>query len=177
MDVIVPIRHPAAFVSSIKRVGWSHDFADFLAQPLLMRDHLQPFETEIRKFAENSRSLFDQAILIWRLIHHVIEKYRRKHTDWIFLRHEDISSDPVGRFERLFKHLHIPFSKDIRDTVQAHSASSNPLEPPGNTINFIKRDSKSNIIAWKNRLTPGEIDQIKTQTHDVYPAFYSETDW
>jgi hypothetical protein len=177
MDVIVLIRHPAAFVSSILRVGWRHDFANLLAQPLLMRDYLQPFEAEIRDFAEKDRSLLDQAILIWRLIHHVIDMYRDKHEDWIFLRHEDISSDPLTQFERIFECLRIPFSQAVREIVEAHSSPSNPLEAPDNAINFIKRNSKSNVLAWKQRLSPEEIDCIKQQTRDIYPAFYSETDW
>ena len=177
MDVIVLIRHPAAFVSSIKRVGWRHDFANLLGQPLLMRDHLRPFEGEIREFAEKDASTFDQAILIWRLIHQVIQTYQERRPDWIFLRHEDISRDPLGHFERLFEDLHIPYSHHVRKTVEAHSAPSNPSQAPDNEINFIRRDSKSNIFAWKNRLSPEEIDQIRSRTRDVYPAFYSETDW
>ncbi len=40
MRVLVMIRHPAAFAASIRRRGWRHRFADFLEQPLLMRDLL-----------------------------------------------------------------------------------------------------------------------------------------
>ena len=177
MDVVVLIRHPAAFVSSIKRVGWTHDFSDFLAQEALMQDYLHLFEADIKDFSETEYGIFDQAILIWRLIHHVIIKYREKHANWVFLRHEDISNDPVGQFEFLFRRLHIPFSKEIKETVEAHSASSNPVEPPGDAINFVKRDSKANIFAWKDRLSRQEIDEIKARTHDIYPAFYSEADW
>ena len=39
-QVVVLIRHPAAFASSLKRLGWTHRFEHFLDQPLLLRDHL-----------------------------------------------------------------------------------------------------------------------------------------
>lgn len=61
MDVVVLIRHPAAFAGSLKRLHSTHPFADFLAQPLLMRDHLYPFESEIKQFAETEHDVIDQA--------------------------------------------------------------------------------------------------------------------
>ena len=48
MRVLVMIRHPASFATSIRRRGWRHRFADFLEQPLLMRDLLAPYADEIR---------------------------------------------------------------------------------------------------------------------------------
>ena len=38
MGVVVMIRHPAAFASSLKRLGWQFDFNDLLQQPLLLRE-------------------------------------------------------------------------------------------------------------------------------------------
>ena len=49
MRVIILIRHPAAFASSLKRLHWHFDFNDFLAQPELMRDVLWPFEDAIHQ--------------------------------------------------------------------------------------------------------------------------------
>lgn len=51
MDVVVLIRHPAAFAGSIKVKNWTYPFAHFLEQPLLMKDYLHPFERDIQKFA------------------------------------------------------------------------------------------------------------------------------
>ena len=48
MDVVVTIRHPAGFASSLQRLGWTHDFGEFLEDERLMRDHLAAFEDEIR---------------------------------------------------------------------------------------------------------------------------------
>ncbi len=95
MEVIVLIRHPAAFASSLKRLNWKHPFSDFLSQPLLMKDHLYPFENEIKQYSEEEYDIIDQAILLWKLIHKMIIKYKEKHNDWIFLRHEDISQNPL----------------------------------------------------------------------------------
>jgi len=39
-QVIITVRHPAAFVSSLKRLNWPFNLNDLLNQPLLMRDWL-----------------------------------------------------------------------------------------------------------------------------------------
>ncbi|HJS19050.1 MAG TPA: sulfotransferase, partial [Anaerolineales bacterium] len=45
--VVVAVRHPAAFVSSLKRLNWPFDLQDLLDQPLLMRDHLESYRERI----------------------------------------------------------------------------------------------------------------------------------
>src|SRR4029077_14652741 len=51
-QVVVIVRHPAAFASSIKLDGWAHPFSHFLNQPALMEDHLSSFDEEIKTFAQ-----------------------------------------------------------------------------------------------------------------------------
>jgi len=98
MDVVVMIRHPAAFVGSVKKARWAFRFGQFLEQPLLMQHHLRRFQTEIEAFATKTADIVDQGILLWNVIYDVILQYRNRHPDWIFVRHEDLSRDPVSRF-------------------------------------------------------------------------------
>lgn len=176
MEVVVLIRHPAAFASSLKRLGWTHPFSHFLQQPALMRDHLQAFEGEIEEFADREHDVLDQATLLWRLIYHVVSNYREDHRDWAFLRHEDLSRDPVHGFEMLYNDLKLDWSEDIRRAVQAHSDESNPSEAPP-VYQYLKRDSRSNIWNWKQRLTKAEIERVRRQVEDVSQRFYSDEDW
>jgi hypothetical protein len=44
--VVVIVRHPAALVSSLKRLGWTFDFRHLLRQPALMDDRLAEFRGE-----------------------------------------------------------------------------------------------------------------------------------
>ncbi len=176
MDVVVLIRHPAAFAYSLKRMNWTHPFSNFLEQPLLIRDHLFSFEAEIRECASNKYDIIDQAILLWRLIHHMIIKYKKNHYDWIFIRHEDLSRDPLGGFQSLFKKLNIEFSEHIREVIEEYSNPENPSEPPKGGQS-LKRDSRSNIWNWKKRLTTLEINRIRTRVEDISKDFYSDEDW
>lgn len=175
MDVIVLIRHPAAFAGSLKRLNWPHPFSHFLVQPLLMRDHLYPFEAEIREYAEKEQDIVDQAALLWKLIYHMVLKYQKNHSDWIFIRHEDLSRDPLRGFQTLFNKLNLAFSEHIQEVIREHSDSANPSDAP--RYNSIKLDSKSNLSNWRDRLTQSEAERIRAQVEDVSCAFYSDGDW
>jgi Sulfotransferase family len=172
---IVLIRHPAAFVSSLKKLGWTHRFEHFLSQPLLLRDHLGPYEGEIREFAERQHEIVDQGILLWRLIYSAVATFRERHPDWIFVRHEDASLDPVPAFERLFDSLGVDLDDGIRRSIVAHSAEGNPTELRHR--HDVRMDSRASVESWRRRLTPDEIERIRAGVADVAPAFYSDDDW
>ena len=132
MATIVLVRHPAGFASSLKRLGWSHPFNDFLAQPALMEERLQAFEGEIARMAKVEHDIVDQASLLWRMIYSVLLEYRRAHPDWIVVRHEDLALDPVGGFAGLYRRLGLCYSEDIRRRVRWYSSGSPSWRPtPG----------------------------------------------
>jgi hypothetical protein len=174
-QVVVLVRHPAAFASSLLRLGWTHDFGSFLAQPLLMRDHLAPFEEEIRHFAKHERSVLDQAVLQWRLIYSTVATFRERHPEWTFLRHEDLSLAPLEGFEALYETLGIPFDERIERRIAESSSADNPGELEHR--HDVKLDSRAIVGAWRRRLSPEEIERIRAGVADVSPAFYGPEDW
>jgi len=117
----------------------------------------------------------DQAILLWNLIHHQILRFREEHPDWEFLRHEDLSREPVERFRALYDRFGLSWTDDVRRTVEEHSGVGNPEETMDAASH--KRDSLRAMTAWKDRLTPEEIDRIRTGTEAVAAAFYTDVDW
>ena len=66
MDVLILIRHPAAFVSSLKIKNWNFPFDHFLQQPKLIRNHLAIYEEEIQEYATQKFEVINQAILLWK---------------------------------------------------------------------------------------------------------------
>lgn len=175
MDVIVLIRHPAAFTSSVIKAKWTHPFEHFLAQPELMERFLSPYEREIRSYVEQPRSIIEQAILLWRIIHHVIRIYRDRHPNWYFARHMDLSLEPVEEFETMCQWVDIPFTPDLRSYIIEQTNASNPVET--NQLYELNRNSRKNVYSWKTRLSESQIRKIRDETLDLWPAFYSEKDW
>ena len=181
-DVIILIRHPAAFISSLKILQWRHPFAQFLQQPALMRDYLSPFEKEITQYAIVEQSLIDQAILLWKIVHHTIRLHQQKYKEWVYLRHEDISLDPMKGFEKLFLRLGIDIDEGVRKCIVKYSSNINPVDSTTPDLlpqreKAVKRNSQANIYNWKKRLTENEINYIREHVEDISKDFYVDSEW
>lgn len=176
MDVIVLIRHPAGFAGSLKRLSWVYPFSHLLEQPLLMRDRLGPFAEEIGEFASGGRDIVDQAALLWKIIHHVIGRYREDHSDWTFVRLEDLAVDPVAGFRTLFERAGLEFTGAIERTVLSHTAPGRPADP-GAKVHALKRHSREAVSLWRQQLNAEEIDRLRRRVEDVSKQFYAEEEW
>lgn len=174
---VILIRHPAAFVGSVKKQGWKFHFKHLLDQPLLMRDYLFPFEEEISTYVAQEKDIISQASLMWKLIHFVIAKYKDDNPNWIYVRHEDISKDPLLEFKILFEKLNLNFSSKIENYVLEYCTSKKSNEAPDGVLHYLKRDSRSNILNWKNRLSDSEIYRIRQNVEDISDLFYGTHEW
>lgn len=171
MNVIVMIRHPAAFAGSIKKAGWRSGMKNFLRQSLLIEHHLEEFKDEIYRHNNNELDYVDEAILLWNMIHSVILTYRKQYKeDWLFVRHEDISMDPVRYFSDIYEYLGLEFTDSIKNKIEEFSNNDD-------NAHKLKRNSKANIYSWENRLTAEEIERIRKKTEKYSSEFYSENDW
>ena len=179
MHVVVVIRHPAAFVSSITRLGWRHPFTHFLEQPLMMRDVLAPFAHEIGDAARQAPVLVDEAALLWRVIHHAIARFRERHPEWTFVRHEDLSRAPLAEFQRLYEALGLAWSTDVARVIEQYSGDANPGDTtaPVGSEETLQRASAHNISNWRRRLSAAEVARIRANVADVASAFYSDAEW
>jgi Sulfotransferase family len=174
-DVVVLIRHPAAFAGSLKRLGWAFGFGQLLSQPRLMEGYLEPFRDELERATRRpSDDVVEHAILAWRVIYHVAREYRRRHTGWLFIRHEDLSLDPEHEFGQLFARLGLDFHPRARQAIREHTSSANPAEVPGQVPQLLRRNSRENVRNWRHRLSPAEVNRVYRGTWDVARFFYSE---
>jgi hypothetical protein len=174
-QVLLLVRHPAAFASSLKRLGWGHDWQSLLDQPLFLRDHAGRFEPEIRAFAAREHDVLDQAILLWRLIYSAVDRYRSAHPDWLVARHEDLSLEPVDGFARLYSSLGLDLDSSLREQIERYSAAENPSEQRHK--HSVALDSRASVRSWERRLTPDEIARVRAGVADVSERFYSNEDW
>lgn len=175
MDVVVTIRHPAAFVASFKRLGWRHDFSSFLDEPDLLVDYLGSFEPEIRRFAEHPGDPVDEQILLWRIVYHTVDRYRTERPEWTFVRHEDLALEPVERFADLYRTLGLELTAKARTAIAEHSSAANPLE--AEKAHAIHLDSRASLGGWRRTLTPEEIERVRAGAGDVSSAFYAADEW
>jgi hypothetical protein len=175
MRVLVMIRHPAPFAASLRRRGWRHRFADFLEQPLLMRDHLAPFEGEIRAAAERTPEILDEAILLWNILYATVDRLRERRPEWSFARHEDLAHDPVARFRGLYSALGLEWDAGVERLVEETSDASNPTD--AERVDSIRRSSAAHAEAWRAQMTAADIERVRAGTEAVAARFYSAADW
>lgn len=174
---VVLIRHPAAFLSSVLRLGWRFDFSNLSRQEHLLDDLLEPFATEIEAAVSADMDLLDNGILQWRVFNHVVAEYRRRHPDWLVLRYEDLAADPVDRARRLYDSLGLAWSVEAARAVSDLSASHNVAEVDSSDKGGVRRDSSEAMWTWLSRLSIAQVSEIRARTADVAEAFYGTADW
>ncbi|MGW8250980.1 MAG: hypothetical protein ACWGO1_10085, partial [Anaerolineales bacterium] len=173
--VVITVRHPAAFASSLKRLEWPFDFNDLLKQPLLMQHWLEPFRSEIEKAL--TADVISQASLLWKIIYQVVEDYHHAHPEFILVRHEELSLDPLGGFGDLFKRLGLDYNTAARQAVQSASSPSNPGELPERSVHAYRLNSQANLTRWKERLTVEDVERVREITGETAAAFYPDLAW
>lgn len=174
-QVVVTVRHPAGFTSSLKRLGWNFDFDNLLNQPLLMRDHLEKDKDMIKSVDKND--IVTQGALLWKLIYRFVHLTSNLFPQFNVVRHEDLSLDPVAGFQNLYQKLSLDFTEDVKTKILNSSSSENPNKLSKNKTHSVKLDSRANLDNWKKILAPEEITKIRKITEDVSPHFYSDDEW
>jgi hypothetical protein len=177
-QVVVTVRHPAAFASSLKRLDWPFDFNDLLAQPLLMRDWLEPYRSQIESAAQNGNGdLLAQASLLWRIIYDLVARFQQGYPQIQVVRHEDLAKNPLDGYRALYAALDLSYSERAQRTIRESSSSDNPKEVSRQQAFATRLDSQAVLQGWKKRLTTDEITHIRRLTEDLGKLYYPEWSW
>ena len=173
--VVVTIRHPAGFASSLKKLNWPFDFKDLLDQPLLMRDYLEPFRADMERIRPDD--VIGQSALLWRMVYRVVDSISKSNPSIILLRHEDLSLDPAAGYARAYESLGLAYTAQVQETIRNSSSSENPAELSSRKTHSVKLDSRANLENWKKRLSADEIARVRALTEDVASLFYADVKW
>lgn len=173
--VVITTRHPAGFASSLKRLNWSFDFKDLLNQSRLMGDLLEEDRPAMESVSKEDT--IGQAAVLWRVIYRVVAGMIERYPDFILVRHEDLSLDPVQEFRTLFKKLDLDFNRNAEETILKASSAENPDELSRKKIHSVKLDSRANVDNWKKRLSAEEIQRIREITADIAEVYYPNAVW
>lgn len=177
--VVVIVRHPAGFVASMRAAGFVMNFEAFCRQPSLMEGRLAPFADEIRAAAPTLSPSIEANTLLWRILHHHVALLQQEHPDWVFVRHEDLSRDPVAAFPPLFERLGLPFTADVEAGL-AQFTSDQPAIGRFSlfgTRRRTMRSSEASVHAYRSRLSPEEIAAIQRLAAPLWEHFYDASDW
>ncbi len=170
---ILLIRHPAAFLASFIERGRSPRIEILASQQHLMAvlpNSIQKLFLEYSKNSNLSKVKFCAAV--WNTANWFIQDYQQSNPDWMYLRHEDISKNPVRSFKQIFHYSNIQFTPEIKSKILETTGFS------GDT-NFrsYHRNSKKGIKKWKSILTEKQISEMRELTQEVASHYYSNIDW
>jgi len=173
--IVITIRHPAAFTSSLRRLGWNFDFNDLLAQPLLMRDLLESYREQM--IAVDQNDVIGQGALLWKMIYGTVYKFQQSNPKWNVVQHDEFSLNPVDRFQELYSKLELEFTPRVQKFIEKNSSAGNPTELLPNKVHSVRLDSRANVKNWKKHLSVEEISRIHDITAEIAEHFYSGESW
>lgn len=171
-SVVCMIRNPLGFVGSLKKAGWEFNFRDLVVQQELLKTRLSQFETEITEFCNNPGDIVDQACLLWNILHSVILDYQKEYPSWLFVKYEDLASNPIEGFQEIFRYLDLRLSIRIQESIKEFTSTENPSET--DTTTFGPRNAQGSLETWKKRLTSEEIDRVIQKTQAIAQKFYCD---
>lgn len=176
--VVCVIRHPAAFIASVKEQNWRLGLDNLIKQDELINGDLLDWKNQIiEQNKQKDTSIVEHGCLLWNIFYSTALKYRERNINWIFITHEQISQNPEQEFKKLCINLGLPYNASIQKKIFKTSQKVNWTKPSYKTHHDFNRNSKTNIKLWKKRLTEDEIKLIKKKTKIISDQWYSEKNW
>lgn len=178
--VVMVVRHPGAYVNSIKRLNWPMCVEEFACQPLLMESLPVYLQEEIHgRIAARPRPrgyVAEDAALCWKVFHQVVHQYSESHPDWIVVGHEDLSLNYISGFKDLYEKLGLTWTAEIEAKIHMNCSPENSVVQ-GDVCHHFRQDSASLTRLWRNVLTPEEQNTVREVTDPVSSLFYNDDSW
>jgi hypothetical protein len=176
---VILVRDPVSFVGSWAHLGWTVHFHELLEQPLLVRDLLRDHAEDLREFV-GSQDLVAKAAILWRITYAVVDGLQRTVPGLHVRRYEDLTRNPMASFEELYQTCGLTWNDRARAAVTtATTASTAPARSFAwsrtgglSRTAFRPMDSATSLHSFRDRLTPEDIERVRTLTADVAARWY-----
>jgi hypothetical protein len=153
-QTLVLFRHPAAFVASVRTLGWPSQIhlQRLLAQPALMNSTLQPYRGVMERCAESDG--LEAAAALHGSLNRVLWQFVEEMPQMTPVCFEDLCADPLESFRELFARFNVPYTPAMRETHQRLClAESRPQHSAHETV----RRSSDMADKWRKQLKADEV--------------------
>lgn len=174
-QVVVIMRRPAGVISSYLKLGWGADVESVLAQEELCATYAGPLSGEIEAYRRGELDHVDALILQWQIFALAALALRQRHPEWLFITHEELCSDPVSGFRRIYDSLGLRWDETLRKKVLADTSARNEVDPARHRQHALKRESRALASAWKQRLDATTIARIEHKTERLWERIAAST--
>jgi len=170
-QVVVSLKNPLSVAASIKRIGWTFDFANLTSQPRLLQGPLLPYRDQLNNPPTNEIA---KSALLWKVIYGFLLHVCSRHRGAILVRQELLMTDPIRYLKSVYETLGLEWSPAVEYQVRSLTSKDNPILTDPGTPNIIRRNSIGLIDSWRNVLTPDEIALVVTTIGDDLEHTYPE---
>ncbi|MGB9377703.1 MAG: sulfotransferase [Mycobacteriales bacterium] len=177
-QAVVMVRRPESFAGSWRKLGWRVEFADLLAQPLLLRDVLGSYEAEMRSLLD-SDDWVAQISLLWRAMYAAVADLHDTVPGLILVRYEDLAARPVAGFRALYDQLGLTWSDRVERLLVKNTTAADSSRVFGwnlrgglSRTGFRPMDSQQSLTSYRKQLSEDEVDRICGLTADVATRIY-----
>ncbi|MGH3731225.1 MAG: sulfotransferase, partial [Micromonosporaceae bacterium] len=172
--VVVLVRDPVALVGSWRKLGWQAYFHELLEQPLLVRDLLGRYADELR-FLVGSPDQVTRVATLWNVCYDIVERHFADLPTVHVQRYEDLATDPVTGFAKLYDFCGLTFSPRVVTVIEAATNGTDrraeshhwSLRYGLSKTAFTPMDSRAGLDSYRQRLTEHEIARVRVLTGDV----------
>ena len=171
IDILILLRHPAGFVSSVTDLKWDFDFNRFLNQKQLMNEALSPYRDLLEEHNYPGMTI-EKASILWGVVYTVLWRLICRDS-YYWKRYEDLCINPVEEFKDIFKNLRIPWTSTIENAIASSTHGSITFSK---VVDSYERDTKKMASIWKVRFSSKEIQAIRTLVDRFGLEMYSN-DW
>jgi len=173
MDVLILLRHPAAFITSTKRLGWDFDFSNLTGQTPLMEEYLKSI---LAPHDPASMTPWQRGALLWQCIYSVLDVFEHRNSHMKMIRLEDISANPEEKFREIHKFMNLPFTEKSLNTIRESTGSDNPVKASDGQAHLLKRNSRKLTDVWKKNFDKETLNDIRKLAGPMAEKYYGE-DW
>ncbi|SFD73870.1 sulfotransferase family protein [Salipiger profundus] len=157
---IIMVRHPAALINSLRRMGWILPKRDGFAAETKSEDPELQLAYEIGFFWE-------------KLYSEVEAQIRRAPEKLLLVRHEDMCTTPTEIGEKILAHLDLPQNDEALDFLRV-STSGEAGEISGKQLHNMHRDAKKLAKSWRISLSEAQISMLRTGAGGTLRNLYPE---
>jgi hypothetical protein len=166
---VVVIRHPVAFVASIRRLGWEVNLEPLASQRELVEDY---FTDDPSLVAGRYADTVECGAALWRALNKVVLAQARRNPEWPVIRHEELSARPLDIVSGLYDSLNLTWSERVERMVLANTRAKGRAEASAGKVQDFKRDSAQLFDLRMKMMSADERRRIFDITRDVAEELY-----
>ncbi len=166
---LVLIRHPVAFVASVRRLNWdvSKGLNALAAQQNLVREHFRGEEHLLKPAVRE----VETAARLWRALNKVLLRQAAENPSLKVMTHEELSASPVDRFKQLYDWAGFPWRDVYRRKILRMTSGGNRVEAKTKAQDF-NRNSAGLLAHRLGQVAEDDNHAIWEITKDVASALY-----